>query len=104
HGLSLSGRACAARRACHWPLFERFIYGGSGTVSSQSGRRSRQVKLLAAADQRTELKARGLPLELTVRFVSLRLPDGKLEVLVTTLLEQENYPTQEFMEVYHRRW
>ena len=34
----------------------------------------------------------------------LRLPDGKLEVLVTTLLDERKYPTEEFLEVYHGRW
>ncbi len=66
--------------------------------------RSKLVKLFAPADQRAELKRLGLPLELIVRFVSLRLPDGKLEVLVTTLLDEAKYPTEEFLEVYHRRW
>lgn len=66
--------------------------------------RSKVVKLFAPADQRSELKALGLPLELIVRFVSLRLPDGKLEVLVTTLLDEQLYPTPEFLDVYHWRW
>jgi hypothetical protein len=66
--------------------------------------RSQIVKLLAPADQRAQLKALGLSLELRVRFLSLRLPDGKLEVLVTTLLDQTQYPTQEFLDVYHSRW
>jgi hypothetical protein len=66
--------------------------------------RSKIVKLFAPADQRAELKALGLPLELTVRFISLRLPDGKLEVLVTTLLDEVKYPTKEFLDVYHCRW
>ena len=66
--------------------------------------RSVVTKIYAPADQRAALKARGLPLELVVRFVSLRLPDGKLEVLVTTLLQEQEYPTEEFLDVYHRRW
>lgn len=66
--------------------------------------RSVVTKIYAPADQRAALKARGLPLELVVRFVSLRLPDGKLEVLVSTLLEEQEYPTEEFLDVYHRRW
>ena len=66
--------------------------------------RSKLVKLFAPADQRAQLKVLGLPLELIVRFVSLRLPDGKLEVLVTTLLDEEAYPTDEFLPVYHYRW
>jgi len=66
--------------------------------------RSVVTKIYAPADQRAALKARGLPLELVVRFVSLRLPDGKLEVLVSTLLQEQEYPTEEFLEVYHRSW
>ena len=66
--------------------------------------RSVVTKIYAQSDQRAALKARGLPLELVVRFVSLRLPDGKLEVLVSTLLQEQEYPTEEFLDVYHRRW
>jgi hypothetical protein len=62
------------------------------------------TRLLAPPDERAALKARGLPVELDVRFLSLRLPDGKLEVLVTTLLDEQAYPTEEFLEVYHWRW
>ena len=62
------------------------------------------TKIYAPADQRKQLKARGLPLELKVRFVSVRLPDGELEVLVTTLLDAQRYPTEEFLELYHYRW
>ena len=66
--------------------------------------RSKVVKLVAAGDQRPQLKKLGLPLELIVRFVSVRLPTGELEVLVTSLLDQTIYPTQEFSGLYHRRW
>jgi hypothetical protein len=66
--------------------------------------RSVITRIFAPADQRAALQARGLPLDLVVRFMSLRLPDGQLEVLVTTLLDQEAYPTEEFLDVYHRRW
>jgi DDE family transposase len=66
--------------------------------------RSKRVKLVAASDQRVGLKKLGLPTELIVRFVSVRLLTGELEVLVTSLLEQELYATEEFLEVYHWRW
>jgi hypothetical protein len=65
---------------------------------------SKIVKLVAARDQRAELKRLGLPNELIVRFVGVRLSTGELEVLVTSLLQEELYPTQEFLEVYHCRW
>ncbi len=47
---------------------------------------SKRVWLCAPADQRETLRALGLPLQIEVRFVSLRLATGELEVLVTTML------------------
>ena len=66
--------------------------------------RSKLVKLVTASGPRAELKSLGLPTELSVRFVSVRLPTGELEVLVTSLLDETLYPTPEFLEVYHWRW
>jgi hypothetical protein len=65
---------------------------------------SRIVWLHAPPDQKAECKRLGLPLKMKVRFVSLRLPTGELEVLVTSLLDEQLYPTQEFLTVYHWRW
>jgi hypothetical protein len=66
--------------------------------------RSVRVKLVPRRDQLEELRQLGLPLELVVRFVSVRLSTGELEVLATSLLDEERYPTQEFQELYHQRW
>lgn len=66
--------------------------------------RSQRVKLIAPRDQKASLAEAGLPTELIVRFVSVRLPTGQLEVLATSLLDEELYPTDEFMRVYHYRW
>jgi hypothetical protein len=66
--------------------------------------RSVVVKLWAPRAERAELKRLGLPLELKVRFVSLRLPTGELEVLATSLLDEKRYPTGDFLPLYHRRW
>lgn len=66
--------------------------------------RSKVVKLFAPAAEKAQLRELGLPLELVVRFVSVRLPTGELEVLVTSLLDQSAYPTREFLTVYHWRW
>lgn len=70
---------------------------------NQAGR-SQVVKLVAASGQRAALKQAGLPTELSVRLVSVRLATGELEVLVTSLLEETLYPTLEFLAVYHFRW
>lgn len=66
--------------------------------------RSIVVKLFAPSEEKAELKRLGLPLELTVRFVSVRLSTGELEVLATSLLDEQRYPTDEFLAVYHWRW
>lgn len=71
--------------------------------SNRAGR-TKAVKLMARAEERAELKRLGLPLELVVRFISVRLPTGELEVLATSLLSEQQYPTQEFLDVYHCRW
>lgn len=68
------------------------------------GGESIRVRLLPHPSPKAEARRLGLPLELMVRFVSLRLPTGELEVLVTSLLDEERYPTQEFLEVYNWRW
>jgi hypothetical protein len=66
--------------------------------------RSLIVWLHAPRDQKAECQRLGLPLQMKVRFVSLRLPSGGLEVLVTSLLDEALYPTKEFLTVYHWRW
>jgi hypothetical protein len=66
--------------------------------------RSLVVKLVAPPELRTHLRDCGRALELTVRFISLRLPTGELEVLATSLLDEQIYPTEDFLEVYGCRW
>jgi hypothetical protein len=65
---------------------------------------SQEVWLFAPPDQKAECQRLGLPLKMRVRFVSLRLPSGELEVLATSLLDPALYPTEEFLTVYHWRW
>lgn len=62
------------------------------------------VWLFTPPDQKAECQRLGLPLKMMVRFVSLRLPSGELEVLATSLLDEALYPTEEFLTVYHWRW
>ena len=65
---------------------------------------SKVVWLCCPPDQKAECLSRGLPLKMKVRFVSVRLPTGELEVLATSLLDQALYRTEEFLSLYHRRW
>jgi len=65
---------------------------------------SQVVWLFAPPDQKAECVRLGLPLKMAVRFVSLRLPSGELEVLATSLRDEVDYPREEFLTVYHWRW
>jgi len=65
---------------------------------------SRVVWLFVPPAQKAECQRLGLPLKMKVRFVSVRLPTGELEVLATSLLDEALYPTEEFLTVYHWRW
>jgi len=65
---------------------------------------SEVVTLAAPKELRAECRARGWPLALTVRLVTVRLSRGELEVLVTSLLDAAVYPTAAFGPVYWQRW
>lgn len=65
---------------------------------------SQGVTLAAPLALQAECRARGWPLALTVRLITVRLQSGELEVLVTSLLEERVYPTAVFGPVYWRRW
>jgi len=43
-----------------------------------------------------------MPLEL--RLIRVELDTGGTEILVTSLLNEKAYPTDIFMELYHKRW
>ena len=66
--------------------------------------RSKVVWLFAPPDQKAQCLRLRLPLKIKVRFLSVRLPTGELEVLATSLLDESLYPTKEFLNVYHWRW
>ena len=41
---------------------------------------------------------------LAVRLVRVTLPDGETELLATSLLDEEAYPTEDFAHLYALRW
>jgi len=70
---------------------------------NQAGR-SVQVDLVPHRELLKELKEAGLPTVLKLRFVTVRLKTGELEVLATNLLDEELYPSECFGELYYYRW
>lgn len=47
----------------------------------------------------------GLPTTpLKVRLISIALPSGQTEILMTSLFDKEVYPYEVFKDLYHQRW
>ena len=68
------------------------------------GANSQIVTLNPCAEQKPVMQKLGLPLSLKVRFVRVTLSTGEHEVLVTSLHNEESYPTAQFAELYYLRW
>jgi hypothetical protein len=68
------------------------------------GQNSQIATLVPCKNQRAEMEKLGLPMSLKVRFVRVLLETGENEVLVTSLLDETKYPTEEFKTLYWYRW
>jgi len=68
------------------------------------GTNSQIVTLKVPASRLKEMKMLGLPLTIKVRFVRVTLVTGEYEVLVTSLIDEDIWPTTEFKEIYWLRW
>ena len=62
------------------------------------------VTLLCPAKKKKEAQSLGLPSKIKVRFVRVILDNGEVEVLVTSLLDEAEYPVEEFKKLYFMRW
>lgn len=51
-----------------------------------------------------ELLEQGLPESINVRFIQVILPNGEVEVLVTSILDQKKLKTEDFKDLYFKRW
>jgi len=65
---------------------------------------TKTTTIIAHGDVKRKCKSLGLPEKITVRFVKIRLITDEIEVLVTSLLDEEDYTAQMFKELYHLRW
>jgi len=68
------------------------------------GADSQTVQIKVHPSKRKEIQALGLAETLTLRFVRVLLNTGEYEVLVTTLLDEEKYKTNDFKALYYSRW
>jgi hypothetical protein len=79
-------------------------FGVARRMLKGEGADSQIVTLTPCAEQMPRMYASGLPETLTVRFVRVLLNTGEFEVMVTSLLDETRYPTDEFLVLYGLRW
>lgn len=94
--LSKKGHFCARFSEAGWSIVKTFL---------ASGHLDQIVTLTPSAEARKECQARGLsaaPLKL--RLLRIKLDGGGVEVLGTSVLDQQAYPYALFKELYHARW
>jgi hypothetical protein len=89
-------------------LIMRMPRGKSAVVDEffKSEEKEAWVKLRVTPRSKTaeKVKAEQLAEEVEVRLVKFELASGEQEVLLTTLLDREKYPREEFYQVYGSRW
>ena len=68
------------------------------------GKDSQTVQIKVHHSKRKEIQGLNLPEILTLRFIRVLLNTGEYEVLVTTLLDEEKYKTNDFKALYYYRW
>jgi len=84
---------------------------GCGWAGAKQLLQSSQKELIVShrlnAHDRRELQAMGLNTKLctiSVRLIKVCLPNGKLEILATSLHDTQRYPAQAFGQLYGMRW
>ncbi len=79
-------------------LFEKDCAVSSKTITITPSKEARRNMQLWG------IKDKKLKESITVRFVRVVLKTGEIEVLATTLLDEEKYPNEIFADLYNERW
>jgi hypothetical protein len=70
-----------------------------------AGRAEAIVTLQPHAEAQVDCRARSLPTTpIRVRLIRVILPTGEVEVLMTSRLDSDDYPGEDFAALYHLRW
>lgn len=87
---------CARLEVNKWLVAQAFV---------ASGATDQVVRVPLCATSRALCRDHGFADEtITLRLVRIDLPDGEVEVLATSLYDQQRYPTACFGELYQQRW
>jgi len=94
--LSLDANFCARISYKKWKIIRKFY---------NSGKIDKIISLPAAGTSIRQCREMGLDtLPLKLRLIRVELGAGNTEVLITSLIDEDLYPTEIFMELYHKRW
>lgn len=93
--MSLKGNFCA-RISNRWKIVQNFI---------QSGAQESIIDLHASYQSKNECNEMGLDTApLRLRLIRIELETGEIEVLITSLIDEQQFPYDVFMDLYHKRW
>lgn len=87
---------CARVAVANWSVAKRLV---------ESGEREIIAEIRPGYEVKKQYKEQGIDFEpIKCRFICIELPSGDKEVLITSLLDTEEYPYELFEELYHLRW
>ena len=93
--MSQGGNFCA-RISRQWKIIQNFI---------DSGARETIIDLHPSYQSKQEGIDMGLDIKpLHLRLIRVELESGQIEVLITSLVDEEKYPQEIFKDLYHKRW
>jgi hypothetical protein len=93
--LSLDGNFCA-RISRQWNIVRDFV---------ESDQQETIISLHPSHASKKECIEMGLDTEpLKLRLIRIELDSGEVEVLITSLINDQMYPNDIFAELYHKRW
>jgi len=94
--LSLNSNFCARIQLKRWKVVRKFYH---------SGMKEKIIELPAVPTSIKKCKELGLDsIPLKLRLIRIKLENGETEILITSLLDSEVYPHEQFAELYHLRW
>jgi len=71
----------------------------------ESGLEEKIVQYTPGRSAKTRCRKRNLPTKsIKLRFIRVDLPEGKVEVLATSILDVVKVPAEQFSDLYHLRW
>lgn len=94
--LTKKGIGFCFRMRSHWKAVDSFV---------KSGENSRIIKLeLDRRDKHLPTKYNTTDKEIPCRLVAVKLDTGEIEVLCTSLIDEQKYSIETIKELYHLRW